>query len=331
MRRYKILLGGETFDSAPGGVPDPNALLVEFDITATSVDAPQNGAGVRIWGLGLKAISQTRNYYGKAIEVHGGMARGLPLAKPQQFGLLAKGVVTQAFGQWEGPNQSLDIVFSPGSAPACAGGPNPMPPKKNIVHDWKKGQSIESSLRSALETAFPGMDVAINLTRQLVADQDTPAFHPTIAGFGHYLRRLTQQMAGGHYPGVSIEMSQGKIKVFDEPSKSSTIAFEDLIGMPTWIGPQTIQVKTVMRGDITVDQKITLPRVFVNSSQSGAPVGSWQDQQMSFTGDWTVQQIRHVGNSRVPAGDAWVSIFDCYSNTTPSTQQNDCPTKEGGQ
>ncbi|MCX7898475.1 MAG: hypothetical protein N2444_00030 [Methylocystis sp.] len=330
MRRYKIVIGNETFDSAPGGRANPNALLVEMDIGVTSVDAPQNGAFVRIWGLGLKAISQSRNYYGKSIEVHGGMAAGLPLARPGQFGLLAKGVITQAYGEWEGTNQSLTLIFTPGGSPACAGGPNPMPPKKNIVMNWKKGQKIDDPLRQALQAAYPGMEVAINLKEKITADQDQPSYHASLYELGHHLRRLTQMMVGGHYPGVSIDISGWKIKVFDEPRGGSTIKFDDLVGMPTWIGPQTIQVKTIMRGDITVDQKITLPRTFVNSSQSGAPVGAWVEQQMAFTGDWSVQSIRHVGNSRAPSGDAWVSIFECYSNALENAETQDCPSREGG-
>jgi hypothetical protein len=330
MRRYRIVVGSDTWDSAPGGVPNANALQVELDIHTTSKDAPDNGSFVRLWGVGLKAISQTRNYYGKSIEVYGGMAKGLPLAKPQQFGLLAKGVVTQAFGNWEGVNQSLDIAFRAGEAPPCAGGPNPSPPQKNIVLNWKKGQDLGEALRSTLRVAYPGVDVVINLTRKLIADQDYPSYHPSLSQLAYDIRRYSQQMVGGHYPGVSIDDSKGKIVVFDEKSgRNIVIAFEDLIGMPTWIGNQTIQLKTIMRGDVTIEDRLTLPRTFVNSSQSGAPVGSFLDQQMSFTGDWSVQSIRHVGHSRAPAGDAWVSIFECYSNALSNAQTQACPSEKG--
>ena len=331
MRRYKIVIGGETYDSAPNGAADPNALLVEMDVSVTSVDAPNNGSFVRIWGLGIDAISQTRNYYGKSIEVHGGMARGLPLAKPQQFGLLSKGVITQAYGNWEGVNQTLDLVFAPGGEGPCAGGPNPMPAKKNIVLNWKKDQELGPAIEAALRSGFPDWEIALNISEKIIAKEDQPAFFPNLYDLGHFVRRITQQMIGGHYPGVSIDASSGKFKVFDEPKGDNQIRFEDLIGMPTWIGPQTIQVKTVMRADIKIDQKITLPETFVNSSQSGAPVGSFQNQRMAFTGDWSVQSIRHVGNSRAPVGDAWVSIFECYSNALSTASTENCPTAEGGQ
>jgi hypothetical protein len=327
MRRYMIKVGNEIYDSAPGGVPNPNALLVELDITATSVDAPHGGAFVRIWGLGLQAISQTRNYYGKTIEVWGGMAAGLPLAKPQQFGLLSKGVVIKAYGQWEGVNQHLDLIFAPGGEPPSAGGPNPMPPKKNIVLSWKKGMPLQNALQATLRVAYPGVDIATNIIQKLIADQDQISFHANLYELGYHVRRLTQQMIGGAYPGISIGFSTGKFDVFDENQGGPTIAFEDMIGSPVWIDPYTIQVKTVMRGDITIKNKITLPNVWVNSSQSGAPVGAYADQQMAFTGDWNINLIRHVGNSRAPSGDAWVSIFDCFSN---ALSQASSSTSQGG-
>lgn len=330
MRRYKIVCGSDTWDSAPGGNPDPNALAVDLDIDVTSVDAPMNGSFVRIWGLGLRAISQTKKYYGKDIEVHGGFARGLPLAKPQQFGLLTKGIVTQAYGSWEGVAQYLDLVITPGGAIPCAAGPNPMPPKKKLVLNWKKDQMLEEALKETLRSGYPEMQSEINLQEQLKADQDHVHYASSLDQLGYYLRRLTQQMVGGKYPGVSIDPSSGKIKVWDKNQGGKSIQFDDLIGMPMWVGPQTIQAKTMMRGDIKVQDKITLPQTFVNSSQSGAPVGSFIDRQMSFTGDWDVQEIRHIGSSRAPSGDAWVSIFTCYSNVQQDQGSQDCPTKEGG-
>lgn len=330
MRRYKIIAGEDTWDSAPGGRPDPNALQVDLDISVTTADAPNNGSHVRIWGLGLRAISQTKKYYGKNIEVHGGMARGLPLAKPQQFGLLAKGIITQAYGNWEGVNQTLDLVFAPGGEIPCGAGPNPMPPKKNIVLDWKKDKKLEEALRSTLRTAFPGMQIEFDLSEQLKADQDRPSYHPNLAQLNYELRRITQELVGGHYPGVSIELSQGKIKVWDKNQNATRIEFSDLIGMPTWIGPQTIQVKVVMRGDLDISKKITLPQTFVNSSQSGAPVGSAIDQQMSFAGDWDIQELRHIGASRAPAGDAWITVITAYSNQLSGASTENCPSKEGG-
>jgi hypothetical protein len=50
--------------------------------------------------------------------------------------------------------------------------------------------------------------------------------------------------------------------VFDKTYQPSSIAiqFTDLIGQPTWIEPNTMQVKTVMRADLQVGSIITMPQ-----------------------------------------------------------------------
>jgi hypothetical protein len=331
MRRYRIEAGGDVWDSAPNGLADPNALQVDLDVSVTSVDAPQNGSFVRIWGLGLKAISNAKKYYGQNIEVSGGFAKGLPLARPSQFGLLAKGIVTQAWGTWEGTNQYLDLAITPGGGVPCATGPNPMPPKNKLVLNWKKGQMLEEALKETLRSAFPEMQSEFNIQEQLKADQDNVHYASSLPQLGYYLRRLTQQMVGGRYPGVSLDPSSGKIDVFDYSKPSAKrIEFSDLIGSPIWQKPAELELKTAMRGDIKFGDRVTLPNVWVNSSQSGAPVGGFVDYAPSLGGEFVVQSIRHIGSSRAPSGDAWVSVFTLNPTIPPSDGDTCQSSSEGG-
>lgn len=333
-RHYQIEIDGwQSFDSAPGGQFDASALLVELDITVNAEDGAPTSATVRIWGIGLPAISQAGSLYGKSVSVSGGMAAGLPLAKPGQFGLLSHGVITQAFGEWEGVNQNITIIFAPGGSPPCSGGVNPMPPKVKLVWNWTKGMKISDAIKSALNTGYPGAKANINISKDITAQQDDTGYWPSLRDFAYHVRRLSQQLAGGRYSEINIDLTSGEFKVWDTAQGGSTIQQDDLIGFPVWIGVQTIQVKTVMRGDLRPGDTITLPQTWINSTIDGAPAGSYFDQGAAFQGSWTIQSICHVGNSRSPSGDAWVSIFECLSNSQQGNmvgQNESCSTVEGG-
>ena len=315
LRHYKIEIdGGSTvYDSAPNGTPDPGALLVEMDLTVTEHSTPLGSCFVRIWGVGIQALSQAKDLYFKDIKVSGGMAKGLPLAKPQQFGLLVQGKITKAFGNWQGTDQSLDLFITPGEPNKTEpdGGPNPKSPAKNIVFNGKKDQDITDVLKQTLQTAFPSLQIKANVQKQLKLTQDQIAYFPNIDQLGYFIRRLSQDIGGKSYQGISITDYNGNINLVDAPSGNSQISFEDLVGQPTWIDTGVIQVKTVMRGDLDILSQFTLPQTWINSSESANYIGPGSQQQLAFQGQWQINKMRHVGNSRATSADAWVSIFDC--------------------
>src|SRR5262249_10576948 len=127
MRFYDVQIGdtasGLHYTSHPRGPafpPDPGALNIEMDIQAVG-KMPTYEAYLRIWGVGIDIIGQARNLNappggaGLPITVKGGMGKGLPLANPSQAGVLVKGTIFQAYGNWVGVNQTLDIKMIPGT------------------------------------------------------------------------------------------------------------------------------------------------------------------------------------------------------------------------
>ena len=318
MRRYDISIGnGQHYYSLVNGVTDPGALNVEMDIQVISVDTPSGGSYVRIWGMGLAAISQTQSLFGKQISVSGGMAAGLPLANPQQYGLLASGLVQQAFGNWIGVDQTLDIIFVAGSTPPTGGGPNPKPPEVNLSMNWLKGQPIQEALMHTLQQGYPGVSISMNIAANITADQDQKQPFTNLEQLGFWVRRYSQQLLGGQQSqaqGVSIvNPTYNSIAVFDGGSSGGgTVSYTDLIGQPTWIKPQTIQFKTVMRSDIHVGNTITLPSTF-NNVQAGAGYAT-PPTPIAFSGTFQVIKVRHVGNFRQSTADAWVTIFDASTS-----------------
>jgi hypothetical protein len=282
-----------------------------MDIPVTGAAIPIGAGYVRIWGLGLQVISQANRLWNKPITVRGGMAKGLPLANPSQAGVLAKGMIVKPFGTWNMTEQTLDIMLSASEASNGQGGVNPKAGNNHIAMPWSKGQSIGPALQQALSTAFPGMKINLNISKQVVAPQDQHSFHGNLQQLAHFVARMSQQIVGGNYQGVSIVFQNGQINIADGPqSGAGQISYTDLIGQPMWIAPKTIQFRTVMRADLKVLDNVTLPKTWVNSSSEGANSGGPNTQASAIQGSFQIMSMRHVGNFRQPSGDAWTTVFE---------------------
>lgn len=315
-----------TYTSFANNRSIPSALQVELDIPLKAYATPMGGALVRIWGVSLAEIAQstqlgpTPNADGtldyKNIAIYGGMQKGLPLANPAQAGLLVEGSIIQAFGNWLGTDQSLDIILAP------VFGTNTDP--KNITFNWLTGTPLADAIRNTLKNAFPKYaEPNIQISPNLVLNHDEPGFYNTIEQFAAYVKQVSISIIGGGYSGVDIFLSNNKFNVFDGTTSTTPkqIAFQDLIGQPTWIGggpsgrSPVMQFKTVMRGDISMGDYIKMPQAFVTNT--AAVSTSLTNLRAAFQGSFFVNEIRHVGNFRQPDGASWVTTF----NASPLVQQ----------
>lgn len=318
MRYYKIVVeGGPTWTSQVGGQNDPGALNVELDVTVAPFAAPMGGSFVRVWGIPLQQISQAANLNKKTIEVYGGMAAGLPLANPAQQGLLARGSVWPAFGNWIGTDMTLDLIlqapFTGSNLPALQSKP------PNLVHNWQAGQPLGNALKTALSTAFPGFTPVMKISPKLVLPYVDTGFYKTLESYAGYIKQISRSILGfDSYPGVNIAMQGKNIVAYDgtqSQGNGKQIEYKDLIGQPTWLGLNTVQVKTAMRADIMVGDTVKLPQTLATASASSA---SQFRQSSVFQGTFLVQQVRHIGNFRQPDGASWVTVIDCASMNTPA-------------
>ncbi len=310
MRYYDINIEGGPHYSSQG---NPNALNVELDINIYDADE-YGGATAVIWGIALQDISQATQLAGKNVTVSAGMQQGLPLANVQapEAGMILKGYIWQAFGNWVGTEMWLTLIMLHVDAPMTPPPPNaPNPPPRNIVLNWTKGTMLETALQETLKTGYPKQKLSINISKMLVAPQDNVGYYPNLRDLNAYLRRVSQQIMTGSatYPGVGCCLQNGNLTVHDGTSAPSPkmIQFTDLVGQPTWIAQRTIQVKVVMRGDLHVDDYIKLPPTPVVTTavaQSGVP------GPLTFSGTFNIKSLRHVGNFRAPDGQAWVTIIE---------------------
>jgi hypothetical protein len=314
-RWYKIIVGGTTF-AATG---DPNALQVELDIAVSPTAAPNVGQGAwcRVWGIPLQTVLTANQFTDQQIQVFGGMSAGLPLANPNQQGLLVQGTVLPALGNWTGTNMYVDFYITPGTL-----GNSTVPGAANIVHNQPAQQPLSTAVKNALQTAFPGFTANVKISPQLVRPNDEHGFYQSIGQYATFLLNASHDiMKTAGYQGVQVAVQGNNINVYDgtqSQSAAKTINAWDLIGQPIWTGKQTAQWRTVMRGDFQVGDMATLPKTLATLTPIGGGQVSGQGINV-IQGTFMIKGIRHVGSFRNPDGSAWCTIFDGVQPTSGSS------------
>jgi hypothetical protein len=204
----------------------------------------------------------------------------------------------------------------------------------NIVLNWTSGQKLSDALQSCLSTAFPQAKITIDVSDKLVQNHDEKGFYQTIGQLATYIRQISSFIMQGstaNYSGVSISFNNNQITATDSEAKGksftqsgATIQFQDLVGLPVWIGPQQISVKTIMRADIAFNQMITLQNTptlasFINGGKAlDNPADVDNRSQMAYSGPGQIMGINHYGDSRSASGDAWVSVFTVFVGSASS-------------
>lgn len=322
------LLGDASYTSFVNGITLPNAWNVELDVPVLNSATPMGFALARVWGISLAEIKQSADLNGKNISVFGGMQKGLPLAKPQQSGLLVSGYIFQAFGNWIGTDMTLDLVIAPGMITSASktGGIGTLDAPKNLVLNWPKGQPLGTALQQCLQTAFPGYTANVNISSQIVRPNDQIGYFPTLEQLASYCSQVSLAVVKTtNYPGVSIVLNGTTITAQDGTAAGSgqttQIAFEDMIGQPTWLDGGTISLKTVMRADLAVGSPIMLPPAQITNTQLAN--SSLINLNATFQGGFSIQSLRHVGNFRQASADAWVTVIEAAPNMLVGAGQGD--------
>jgi hypothetical protein len=292
------------------GLTNPAALLIEFDLPMANLANPDNNAWLRVWGLGLQDIGNAADLNGLNVTVYGGMAKGLPLANPNQAGLLLKGQVLQAFGNWDGTNQTVDMLIVPGGTTAGTV-QNP----GNFPFSWKAGTPLSQAIQQTLSTGMPGYPVQISISPKLVTGYDQTGHYPTLEAFADFIYSLSLSIiTDPAYQGVTIATNGQNIVVTDASATVATsavkrVAFQDMIGQPVWFAPNQISVKLVLRADIQIGDTINLPPALFTTQQAAVAPGI--PNKLTFSGNFFVQQVHHWGNSRQADAASWNTTLQC--------------------
>lgn len=298
------------------GSNNPRPLRVVFDIPFYNASKSAGMAYVKIYGVSYPEITQSSNFNNCLIEIRAGMAKGLPLADPNQQGIILLGKVFQAFGNWQGTEITLDLIVEPRDN----SGTTPL----NLTLNWNKGETLDVSVKKALKVAYPreGFSVEGKFDSRLISttDQNVGTFY-TVAQLGAALERLSKSVILDiNYYGAQITQTNEGFYLYDNSVESSSklLSYNDFIGNATYNDYQQINFKLVMRADLTVGDYITMPKQS-NIANSRASFTQYRDN-ISFSNDFIINQIRHVGDSRQASADSWCSVIDAYVKTPKITQ-----------
>ena len=330
MRYYDLTLTDPTtgkvlrrWTSFPNGAFDGGALNIMFDLPVSVGALPAGNATITVEGISLAELNNAQNWAavvtdgqpsgGVNLTLKGGMGSGLPLANPKQQGVLVQGTVFQSWGTWVGTDMSISFVVVP--TVYSYSGPG------NIVLSWTKGTSLQSALQATLSTAYPGVPVTFQISPDLIAARDDVGYYHTFNQLAQHIEQATVGTLSSTYKGVQMVSDSGSIFVFDgtqPPQSEKQLQIYDFVGQPAWVQPGTVQVKTVLRGDIAIGDTIKFPQGFQGgpgSVQTTAQSYPGQYQYKSaIQGSFLVQQIRHLGNFRDANGGSWATIMNCTTN-----------------
>jgi hypothetical protein len=316
---FVLKAGGTTFSSQVNGMNNPGALDVNFDLPVYPFNTPQGNSSIIISGVGLGMLGQAAMLTGANFTLMAGMAKGLPLATAQapQAGLIAQGQVFQSFGNWEGTSMSLNLIFN---ASITA-------PGQPIVFNWMAGTPVAQALAVTLTQAFPKFKQKINIGN-LVLPENQAGVYENIQQFAGVLTGITQAKGravfGDMYSGVLIVVVGNTIIAYDSttPQTPKMLAFQDLMGQPTWIGANTISFKTVLRSDLAVGSTITFPQgvqqPFALTAPSAAAPNAPASSKTAFQGSFLIGEAHHFASFRQSSGDSWCTAFTA-SPITPVT------------
>jgi hypothetical protein len=297
-------------------VPDPGALNLELDCPISQLAKPQGAARLKIWGPGLQMLGQASQLAGMNVTLSAGMSAGLPLANPAQAGVILRGVVFASYGNWQGTNQTLDMLVLPGP-PGTTSNIFDRP----VSFFWPAGTPLADAINAALQATLPEFKHVVLISPSLTLPNDEAGFYQNPSQWASYILGLTQplgaQLLGFSYAGVQIVATGDVIYVFDGTQKGSPLTqlqFQDLIGQPTWVSGTQVQFSTVLRADLGVGNVVKFPTGILapyalTSPAAAVPGNVPVNSKIAFQGEFVVNEAHHFGNFRDSDADSWVTAF----------------------
>ena len=312
MRYYDITISNpdtkkviRTFSTLKtNGDYNPSGLRAYFDLPANNYAQLAGNGIVRLWGVSYEDLTHTQDLNNALISISVGMSQGLPLAKPQQKGLVFSGYVWQAFGNWQGTEITLDLIVSNLTSSEQAA---------NLTFTCAKGANIKNSIVQTLKNAYGKQGYTVDgesqLSSTLIAKQDLFGQYQNIVQFATAMYALGKSLnPDPTYPSVNITTVGTVFYLWDSTKQSliKNIEFTDMIGNATWSAQGLISFKTVMRADLAVNQYIQMPK---SSNVINVPNSFSQFRNnVSFPNKFNIYSLRHLGDSRQPDADSWCTV-----------------------
>lgn len=293
-------------------------LHIEFDALIAGYDVISSGTMIAIYGLPISMLNQSVQLSGYQLNLYAGFSAGLPLANPDQAGLIISGQIYNPYANWDGTHQSLNLIVNP--SPLL----NDKGQAFSITLDGKKGEKVSDVLQRALTQAFPGFSIEIAISDKLVLVEDGVGVYNRVGQLASMMRSQSFGMINqDSYTGVQMVMQNRVIRVFDNTSADENagiqIAPQELIGQPTWIGPVSVSFKCPMRADLRCGDFVELPQNIISGPTSLLSVNTERSSttarnSVNFSGKFLITSVRHVGQYLSPdSSNAWVTIYEAVA------------------
>ena len=317
MRYYDLTITPEgsttpfrRWTSHPNGVFDPGALNIGFDMPVLPYGTPAGGQSFSIEGISLEDLNQAQQFAGMTLKLSAGMkAPGLPLINPSQAGEILTGYIFQSFGNWEGTEMTLDFVLYP----SIYTDKNP----GNFTLIWPQGEKLSDALLHCLQVPYPNIPISINISADYVNSYDIHHIGATLEDLASFVGDFTDKAFQNR---VEIAIQRGKITAYDQTYTPNPVQlnFTDFVGQPTWIEPNIIQIKTVLRADLSLGDIVKMPEGLQNApgviTTTGASLPSSIKYKSTFSNTFTITEVRQIGNFRSSDSANWVTVINCVTN-----------------
>lgn len=194
----------------------------------------------------------------------------------------------------------------------------------NLIHNLLPNMPLSGAISQTLGTAFPMAGLNVKISGLLKLAYQDAGVYQNLQQYAQYIKSLSYNLMGitqtgedgatSTYPGVHISSYGNSLNVWDgtAPITEGNVSILDLVGQPTWIGPNKVHVITVIRSDLHIGSVITLPPTLMGVSQD-AILPYQQSQQRtndSFAGSFTITHVLHIGDFRNPDGAGWTTNYE---------------------
>lgn len=306
-------------------------LQLEFDVNYTASDLIDPATIVKLYGVPITILRQAVQLVGGNVQIFAGFEAGLPLANPQQQGEILNGRIVNAWSDWVGANQCLNVAINPTVRPATES------EVFSITVDAEAGERLGDVIRRTLVDAYPEKQIQVNVSNDLVLNEAWKGVYWRVSQFANMIRSQSVNLLGANvnYAGISVVVQGERILVFDNSDVASSAAGSakaiqpyELLGQPSWIGFNKIAFKCPLRADIQCGDMISLPAQ-ITSGAGGILLQSTAftyppRTTTTFSGEFIVIGIRHVGRFLDKNGtDGWTTIYTVIATLpAPSTSEN---------
>lgn len=275
---------------------NPNAPRLTFNFTQTdSTDIPNSI--ITIDNPSISLLGNLDNLIGKKIELRASVKEDALTKKygitPIQNDLIGTGFISGAVANSYSSTTNSQVMFVIRGAAKI----------DEILFEVKKGDGVKSKIKNALELLFPNSQIIIP------SPQDSQISQGEILKINS-LGSL--QLFAFKYK-VKIVRSASGFAIMGEKESSQIppkiLKPQDFLTKPTQIRTSTLSMFLHLRGDLSLGQKVEIP----TSMFATVPPQTkfiLAKPKAYVQGVYTIQTIRHIGDSRGKGGVTWATNIE---------------------